>query len=73
MVTDMGEGEHCKKYPRDLINISKKGQTPSFLSNHCYVVATEEGTCLFIDNVVPENTEHPTQHMVSSFLRFANI
>ena len=30
VVTDMGEGEHCKKYPRDLINISKKGQNPIF-------------------------------------------
>ena len=30
VVTDMREGEHCKKYPRDLINISKKGQNPIF-------------------------------------------
>ena len=30
VVTDMGEGEHCKKYSRDLMNISKKGQNPFF-------------------------------------------
>ena len=30
VVTDMGEGEHCKKYSRDLMNISKKGRNPFF-------------------------------------------
>ena len=64
MVTDIGEGEHCKKYSRYLINISKKVRTPSFLSTR-YMVVTEEGTCLFVDRVVPEATDHPTQSMVS--------
>ena len=27
VVTDMGEGEHCKKYSRDLMNISAYFQT----------------------------------------------
>ena len=64
VVTDMGEAEHCKKYSRDLMNISKKVRTPSFLSTR-YMVVTEEGTCLFVDRVVPETTEHPMQPMVS--------
>ena len=37
----------------------KKTRTPSFLSTS-YVVFTEEGKCLFVDKVVPENTGHPT-------------
>ena len=60
----MGEGEHCKKYSRYLMNISKKVRTPSFLSTR-YMVVTVEGTCLFVDRVVPETTEHPMQPMVS--------
>ena len=55
----------------------KKTRTPSFLSTS-YVVVTEEGKCLFVDKVVPENTGHPTQQTVSclkqfSFPCFANI
>ena len=73
----MGGSEYCKKYLRDLMDFSKKGKNPSFLSSR-YVVVTEEWTCLFVDKVVLKNTEHPTQEMVAdrkqfSFPRFRNI
>ena len=54
-----------KKNSRDLIIFfSKKGTNPSLLSTR-YVVVTEEGRCLFVKKVVPENTEHPMQQKVS--------
>ena len=64
VVTDMGEREYCKKYSIDLLIFQKKARTPSFLSTRC-VVVTEEGTCFFVDEVVPENTKHLTQQMVN--------
>ena len=42
----------------------EKGQNPSFLYTP-YVVVTEEGRCLFVEKVVPENTGHPMQQKVS--------
>ena len=59
----MGEGEHCKKYSRDLMNISKKGQNPFFSIYSLYGCYRTRD--MFVDRVVPETTEHPTQPMVS--------
>ena len=54
-----------QKNSRDLIIFFfEKGQNPSFLYTP-YVVVTEEGTCLFVEKVVPENTGHPMQQKVS--------
>ena len=65
VVTDKGEGDKCKKNSRDLIIFFfEKGRNPSFLYTP-YVVVTEEGTCLFVEKVVPENTGHPMQQKVS--------
>ena len=65
VVTDKGEGDKCKKNSRDLIIFfSKKGQNPSLLSTR-YVVVSEEGTCLFVEKVVLENTGQPMQQKVS--------
>ena len=65
VVTDKGEGDKCKKNSRDLIIFFfEKGQNPSFLYTP-YVVVTEEGRCLFVRKVVPENTGHPMQQKVS--------
>ena len=65
VVTDKGEGDKYKKNLRDLIIFFfEKGHNPSFLYTP-YVVVTEEGRCLFVRKVVPENTGHPMQQKVS--------
>ena len=53
-----------KKFKRLDNFFFEKGQNPSFLYTP-YVVVTEEGTCLFVEKVVPENTGHPMQQKVS--------
>ena len=45
----------------------EKGQNPSFLYTP-YVVVTEEGRCLFVRKVVPENTGHPMQQKGKLFV-----
>ena len=66
VVTDKGEGDKCKKDSHLTLDnfFFEKGQNPSFLYTP-YVVVTEEGRCLFVKKVVPENTEHPMQQKVS--------
>ena len=53
-----------KKFKRLDNFFSKKARTLLFLYTP-YVVVTEEGRCLFVRKVVPENTEHPMQKKVS--------
>ena len=53
-----------KKFKRLDNFFFKKGQNPSFLYTP-YAVVTEEGRCLFVRKVVPENTGHPMQQKVS--------
>ena len=64
VVTDKGEGDKYKKNSRDLIIFFRKRPEPFFLYTP-YVVVTEEGRCLFVEKVVPENTGHPMQQKVS--------
>ena len=68
VVTDKGEGDKYKKNSRDLIIFfSKKARTLLFLYTP-YVVVTEEGRCLFVRKVVPENTGHPMQQKGKLFV-----